>query len=67
MKQQTVQHLIDAKVAAGAAVSSGGALVAWAEAAEPVVAVLSGAVAIVAGVLTIIYTGIRIYDWYKKP
>ena len=63
--KDAVQHITDAKIASSAVVSGGSWLVSTAEQIEPVVAVVSGLVAIAAGVLAIIWTGIRIYDRYK--
>lgn len=64
--KDTVQHIADAKILGAAATSvSTGAVAAWAEQAEPIITVASGCVAIIAGILAIIWTGVRIYDRFK--
>ena len=63
--KDTVQHIVDGKIATAALTSGAGTLVTWAERVDPIVDVVSGIVAIVAGLFAIAWTVMRIIDRYK--
>ena len=60
-----MQHLVDAKIMVGASTTGVGTAITWAHQVDPYIDVAAGAVAIVAGILTIIYTAVRLWDRYK--
>lgn len=63
--KEHVQHIVDAKVVGSAAVSAGGASVSFVEQVNPYLEAGSFVIAMVAGLMAIVWTGIRIYDRYK--